>query len=114
MTDPEKARKRNEMIKSGNTPPLPAPPKLVNGLLAKMRGPAGEIVGRQSLQGRVASNRKFGILDDFLDPDWTMITRHVMGQSTSPSLQDHLPNGLHVSRRPALLSLLKVLDGEQG
>lgn len=119
VTDPEQAQKRNEMIKSGNRPPPPAQPKLVHGIVATAdSSPAIQIIGRPSLQGRAALRGKIGLLDDFLQPGWKLITRHDLDMNTLTDRQKDLVSRVklqvaHVSRgaQPGSDSF-KDLDGD--
>ena len=66
--DPELARQRDELFKSGWLPPMPNFPKLVSGVLHRVEGrviaPAGEL----GLQARVSKDGRVGLLDSFVSP----------------------------------------------
>ena len=75
LTDPEKARLRDEMLKSGAMPPPPPFPRLRFGIV-QPEPDATNTEGRSSLQGRVAFRRRVGRLDDFVHHGWKIVSRH--------------------------------------
>lgn len=121
ITDEEEAKKRNDVIRSGKAPPPPPPPRIESGLVAgpgQMNPSSCDLVGRPSIQGRVARKGSVGLLDDFLAPGWKLISRHAVDQSGFTERQKELVATLslqfaHVSRgaQPNSASF-KDLDGD--
>ncbi len=66
--DPELARQRDELFKTGWLPPMPNFPKLVSGILHKVGGVAAAPAGELGLQARVRKDGRVGLLDSFVQP----------------------------------------------
>ena len=97
MSDPEQARQRDEMLRSGHAPRAPIFPRLGAGIVR----PEGSLDshqtdGRPSRQARVAFGRRVDRLDQFLKPGWKIISRHP------------LPTSLFDDRQQSLLSALDI------
>ena len=75
ITDPIAVAKRDEAIRVGTAPPIPAFPQLTCGLLNHT--PNGELIepaGQLSLQGWLASGGKTSRLDDITGGGWQFIS----------------------------------------
>lgn len=102
VTDPEAARRRDEMLRAGTGPRPPAFPKLVDGILPAKENRLG-VEGRPSLQARVALKDKIDRLDEFLEPGWVLVSRHKVIHNIFDSRQENLISVIklqfaHVSR----------------
>ncbi|MFK4122381.1 bifunctional 3-(3-hydroxy-phenyl)propionate/3-hydroxycinnamic acid hydroxylase [Streptomyces longwoodensis] len=105
MRDPEAARQRDEMLRSGNVPTPPIFPRLGPGIVA--RGPEEELgraVGRLSPQARVALDGRVDRLDEF-GSGWRIVSRHAISAELLDDRQRDLVARLHmdivhVSRGP--------------
>ncbi len=104
MMDPEEARKRDEMFRAGPAPVAPPLPRLGNGIIRSTDSPlAHNSDGRPSFQARVAHGRQKDRLDEFLEPGWSIVSRHPVDVSTFNERQRLLMTKLriqvaHVSR----------------
>ena len=104
MMDPEEARQRDEMFRSGPAPVAPPLPRLGDGIVRSSDSPlAHPTDGRPSFQARVAFERQTGRLDDFLRRGWSIISRHPVTPALLNDMQKHLMAELqiqtaHVSR----------------
>ena len=77
MTDPEEARKRDEMFRAGPAPTAPPFPRLGAGLIRSSASPDAHLTdGRPSIQARVALGRQVDRLDEFFAPGWRIVSRH--------------------------------------
>lgn len=68
--DPEEARLRDEAFMSGNVPPPPPFPWIVDGIISQS---APELSGRLGPQGRVKLGDTTGLADDVLGGGWQLI-----------------------------------------
>ena len=104
MTDPEQARQRDEMLRSGKGPEAPRFPRLGDGIVRPSGSPLSHVTdGRPSLQARAALGRRVDRLDQFLTPGWAIISRHPVPESLFNDAQRSLFAALaiqvaHVSR----------------
>ena len=97
MMDPEEARLRDEMFRSGPAPVAPPLPRLGEGIVQAKDAPSAHPSdGRPSFQARVARGRQVDRLDEFLDLGWSIVSRHPI----SPALFN--------DRQRALLESLKM------
>ncbi len=106
-TDPEKAKVRNEMLRSGGGP-RPAVPRLGNVLVRSPDAPgaldAPGADGRPSVQARVALNTSVDRLDNhFATRGWRIVSRHPVPRNLFDERQLRLLESLdmqfaHVSR----------------
>ena len=77
MTDPEEARKRDEMFRAGPAPVAPPLPRIGDGLVRSSNSPDAHFTdGRPSRQARVAFGRQLDRLDEFFTPGWRIVSRH--------------------------------------
>ena len=92
MSDPEQARQRDEMLRSGQAPRAPIFPRLGSGIVRSQDSPeAHQADGRPSRQARVALGRRIDRMDQFLKPGWKIISRHPVSMSLfNPRQQDLL------------------------
>ena len=104
MSDPEQARQRDEMLRSGHAPRAPIFPRLGSGIVRAQDSPdAHPTDGRPSRQARVALGRRIDRLDQFQKQGWKIISRHPVPASLFNSRQHELLAALdidfaHVSR----------------
>ena len=97
MTDPEEARKRDEMLRAGKVPQAPVFPRIGDGIVRSSTSPdAHPTDGRLSLQARVAAGKRVERLDEFVEPGWRIFSRHPV------------PEDLFTGGQRELLSRLKV------
>ena len=109
MTDPEQARRRDELLRSGPPPRPPLFPRLTSGIVRgpdaprALDGPGGD--GRPSLQARVAHAGRAARLDDHFpaEPSWRIVARHGVPPDLFDERQHRLLAALrmqvvHVSR----------------
>lgn len=97
MTDPEEARKRDEMFREGQATAAPPLPKLGPGIVRSDDSPHAHATdGRSSIQARVACGREVDRLDNFFSPGWRIISRHPV------------PTTLFNERQLELISKLKL------
>ena len=116
-TDPEEARRRDEMFRLGTAPSPPPFPRVMEGIVRP--GPdASNVEGRPSLQARVAQHWQVNRLDEFLRPGWQIISRHQVPLDIFDTRQQNLIKVLklefaHVSRgvQPESDSFFDI-DGE--
>ena len=104
MMDPEEARQRDEMFRAGPAPIAPPLPRLGEGIVRSVDAPgAHPSDGRPSFQARVAYGRQVDRLDEFLEPGWSIVSRHPVSMSLFNERQQALLSNLkmqmaHVSR----------------
>lgn len=104
LTDPEKARERDEAFRAGQVPRPPTFPRLGPGIVRRPDSPdAHPTDGRPSIQGRVALGKRIDRLDDLLGPGWRIISRHPVPGTLFNGRQSRLLSSLavefaHVSR----------------
>ncbi len=106
-TDPERAKIRNDMLRSGRGP-APVIPRLGNGIVRSsdapgaLEAPGGD--GRPSLQARVALDTHVDRLDNhFSARGWRMVSRHPVPEELFDDRQRRLLHSLdmqfaHISR----------------
>jgi len=121
LSDPEQAKLRDEMLRSGQAPAQPLFPRLGPGLVRDpgsatgLDAQGGE--GRPALQARVARGGRVGRLDDILGaPGWRVISRHKVPIELFNSRQRELIDSLaisfvHVTRGTVADAYLDI-DGE--
>ena len=116
MTDPEQARKRDDMLRSGKVPPAPVFPRLGDGIVRRAdSADAHPTDGKPAIQARVASGDRIERFDEFLKPGWKIISRHPVSDSLFDSRQQGAMSALeiqtaHVSRGAG--SQFIDIDGE--
>ena len=104
MTDPEQARQRDQMLRSGQVPQAPVFPRMGDGIVRSADSPDHhESDGRPSRQARVALERRVDRLDQFLKPGWKVISRFPVPMNLFSQTQQELSAALglqfaHVSR----------------
>ncbi len=104
MTDPEEARKRDDILRSGKIPEAPVFPRIGDGIVRSSASPDAHFTdGRLSLQARVASGRRVERLDEFVEPGWRILSRHPVPENLFSDSQRELLSRLklkvaHVSR----------------
>ena len=104
MTDPVEARKRDEMLRSGQVPQAPVFPRLGSGIARPLDAPDHHVSdGRPSRQARVAVGRRIDRLDEFMKQGWKIIARHPVPMSLFNRSQQDLLSALdlefaHASR----------------
>ena len=104
ISDPEQARQRDEMLRSGHAPSAPIFPRLGSGIVRPPESPdTHQTDGRPSRQARVALGSRVDRLDQFLRQGWKIICRHPVPLSLFDPQQQDLIAALdidfaHVSR----------------
>ncbi len=104
MSDPEQARQRDEMLRSGHAPRAPIFPRLGPGIIRPQDSPQSDhLDGRPSRQARAALGRRVDRLDQFMKRGWKIISRHPVPASLFSEHQRDLIAALdidfaHVSR----------------
>lgn len=81
ISDPAAAAARDEAFTTGQVPPPPPFPWLINGLLH--RGPDGTptaAAGRLALQPRVHHDGRTGLLDDVVGGGWLLLSRRPVAE----------------------------------
>ena len=100
ITDPERARARDEMLRSGVRPPMRFP-RLGDGVI---RDPSSPLAldqpgtdGRPSLQARVALDKRVDLLDNLLPGSgWRIVSRHPIPQDLFNGRQRRLLDSLEM------------------
>jgi 2-polyprenyl-6-methoxyphenol hydroxylase-like FAD-dependent oxidoreductase len=87
MTDPEKARQRDEAFLAGNPPPLKPMPWIESGVLQTDPPPAlSELIGRLAPQGVIELDGARDRADDVVGSGWHIFSRSdVLGQCDAES-----------------------------
>ena len=118
VTDPEKARLRDEMLRSGEPPRPPLFPRLIAGIVRPPHaGNSSEADGRPALQARVAMHGRVDRLDNqFPHPGWRIVSRHPVPEDLFDHRQRALMSALkiqiaHISRGPGADHFIDI-DGE--
>ncbi len=97
MSDPEQARRRDEMLRAGHAPRAPIFPRLGPGIVRSPDSPdTHHTDGRPSRQARVALGRRVDRLDQFMKRGWKIISRHPVPMSLFDSRQQDLLAALDV------------------
>ncbi len=97
MTDPEQAKQRDDMLRSGKVPEAPTFPRIGEGIVRSPDSPAAHPTdGRLSLQARVACGRRVNRLDEFVGRGWRILSRHPV------------PDGLFSDKQRELIAQLEI------
>jgi len=121
ITDPDKARERDEMLRQPGRPQRQIP-RLTTGIVRPSGSPqsveAPGADGRQGLQARVALGNRAARLDDLLPPrSWRLVSRHPVPMDLFDEQQRALIESLglqfaHVSRGAHLETSFYDIDAE--
>ena len=118
VTDPEKARLRDDMLRSGEPPRPPLFPRLIAGIVRPPNAAnSSEADGRPALQARVAMHGRVDRLDNqFPHPGWRLVSRHPVPENLFDRRQHALMSALeiqiaHISRGPGTDHFIDI-DGE--
>ncbi|MFB9465862.1 bifunctional 3-(3-hydroxy-phenyl)propionate/3-hydroxycinnamic acid hydroxylase [Streptomyces cinereospinus] len=98
LTDPERARLRDDALRRGELPTPPRFPRLGAGIVRPETAEgAVESDGRPSPQARVAFGTRVDRLDQFLTPGWTLVSRHAVPEELFDARQRRLLEELDVT-----------------